>query len=145
VDLSDPNALEGLSAYDRGLIVNFANVPGAQPAATGSVEGMVVAEDNFTPIAGARVYAIDLGSGRLLRSARSGENGRFQLDSLYATAAEVQIVVVAPEDPSISTVRIIALDGTTAFFYISLPVPPPTAPGAAGGGNGDESLEEALP
>jgi len=89
-DLSDPEALEGLSESDRQEIVNFV-VPATANQATG-VEGTVTRDG--LPSANAPVVALDPAEGRVLAYGSTDASGHFVLRGL--PAGDVGLVAVDP-------------------------------------------------
>jgi hypothetical protein len=89
-DLSDPEALDGLSETDRQEIVNFA-VPATANPATG-VEGTLTRDGG--PSAGAPIAALDPADGRVLAYGAADASGHFVLRGV--PAGDVRVVAVDP-------------------------------------------------
>jgi len=100
--LTDAAALQALTAEDLAQIVNFATLPGGVPRRQGSVEGRVFAADGATPLASATVNLVDLANDRVLASARTDADGRYQFGSVYLAAAGAEVVAVSPFDANVS-------------------------------------------
>jgi hypothetical protein len=128
-DLSDPAAIEDLSAYERGLIVNFGGVPGAEPPPSGGFTGAVWwANAPTTPVQGARVAVQDPATDRLLGTARTSASGSFSFESLHPSQPQVWVTVSAPDDPQISVQYHYGFTGGMLFGWFYLPGPPAGAP-----------------
>jgi hypothetical protein len=105
-DLSDPEALAGLSETDRQQIVNF-TVPAVANAATG-VEG-TVSRDGFAS-RGATVAAIDPRDGTVVAYGSTDASGHFTLRGLLA--GDVRLVAVDPASHRPGTADAIVAEGS---------------------------------
>ena len=90
--LTDPLALEGLSADDRALVINFAMPGGPTGQLHGTIDGRVVAGDGVTPLGGTTVYATDATTDRVLASVRTNPDGTFHFADLYSPAGGLMLV-----------------------------------------------------
>ena len=102
VDLSDADALAGLTDEEKGRILNFI-VPGAKPAVTGSISGVVVAPDGTTPFAGAAVKVMDAFTGYVRSTAVADAAGAFRFDNVPNGDHGVAVVASLNDYPGAST------------------------------------------
>jgi hypothetical protein len=114
-DLSDPEALEGLSETDRQQIVNFTVPPTANPP-TG-VEGTVTREG--VPSVGARVVAIDDVHGLVLAYGSTDASGHFVLRGLPAGDVRLVAVDLSTNRPGTTTATV--TEGLTTADIAVLP------------------------
>jgi hypothetical protein len=100
VELTDPDALAGVSDEEKSRIVNF-TVPGGTAALTGNIRGTLTAQDGVTPLAGATVRAQDAFTGHLFATTSTDANGAFALDNVpngdYGVAVNAQLPGVPGE------------------------------------------------
>ena len=98
VDLSDPDALTGVSDEEKARIVNF-TVPGGTAAVTGNIRGTVAARDGVTRLAGATVRAQDAFTGHLWATTATDANGAFALDNVPNGDHGVAVTAQVPGFP----------------------------------------------
>jgi hypothetical protein len=97
-DLSDPEALAGLSPTELGMIVNFV-APGGVAPITGSVSGQVMDVNGYA-VPGAYLYAIDPDTNRILASATTGPSGGYRFNNLSSVSG-ISLLALHPADQSI--------------------------------------------
>jgi len=97
-DLSDPDALAGLSPTELGMIVNFV-APGGVTPITGSVSGQVMDVNGYA-VPGAYVYAIDEDTGLILATTTTGTSGAYRFNNL-SSATGISLLALHPADQSI--------------------------------------------
>ena len=95
-DVTDPEALTGLSELELGMIVNFV-APGGVVLSSGSISGQVQAVDG-SAVAGAIVYALDDDSGRILARTTSSSTGAYRFDGMSVLYG-IALVALHPNDP----------------------------------------------
>jgi hypothetical protein len=98
VDLTDADALFGLSDEQKARILNF-NLPGGTAPKSGRISGIVTLQDGVTPLAGATVRAEDAFSGFLRAQTTTDASGAFALDGVSNGESGVAVTVTQPSFP----------------------------------------------
>jgi 5-hydroxyisourate hydrolase-like protein (transthyretin family) len=98
VDLTDPDALAGLSDEEKARILNF-DVPGGKAENTGSISGTVLLQDGVTPLVGATVQAHDAITGFVRAAAVTDATGAFALNNVANGEEGVALTATLPAYP----------------------------------------------
>jgi hypothetical protein len=98
VDLTDSDALFGLSDEEKARVLNF-NLPGGTAPKSGRISGTVTLQDGVTPMSGATVRAEDAFSGFLRAQTTTDASGAFALDGVSNGEAGVAVTATLAEFP----------------------------------------------